>query len=61
MFLSFSEKDDSNLVDLDKLNLIIAGALIFVDYWSISDQFPFRGCNISILYLFIRKPHWRTG
>ena len=61
MFWTRTEKVDSNLVDLDKLNLTIAGALIFAGYWSISDEFRFRGCSTSILYLFIRKPHWRTG
>ena len=40
--------------------LIIAGFLIFVGYLSISDEFRFWGCGISIWYLFIRKPQWRT-
>ena len=41
--------------------LIIAGVLIFVGYWSVSGEFRFRGCSISMWYLFIRKPQWRTG
>ena len=61
MFWTRTEKVDYNFVDLDELNLIIAGDLIFVDYWSNTDEFRFRGCSISIWYFFIRKPHWHTG
>ena len=41
MFWTRTEKVDYNFVDLDELNLIIAGDLIFVDYWSNTDEFRF--------------------
>ena len=36
--------------------MIIAGFLIFVGYWSISDKFCFQQSKISLSYLFIGKP-----
>ena len=41
--------------------LIIAGVLIFVGYWSISNDSQFRGCSFSIWYLLFRNPQWHTG
>ena len=61
MFRTRTEEFDYNFVDLDKLNTDYCKFFNLCRLCSVSGKFRFRGCSISIWYLFIRKPQWRAN